>query len=116
MFKLGFHESWLCVVESTQELDKPIMTVQWWPLFRDAREVWEHEIGGEMFSSSFMGEYTMRVCGFNRTFRLAHGGETRTILFEKTPIPCPKVRAGVETRYHNGRWQKYLKSSGWTSA
>jgi hypothetical protein len=32
------------------------------------------------------------------------------------PLPCPKVRAGVETRYHDGRWEKYLKARGWVAA
>lgn len=33
----------------------------------------------------------------------------------KTPIPCPKVRAGIETRYAYGKWEKALKS-GWVPA
>lgn len=32
-----------------------------------------------------------------------------------TPIACPKVRAGLETRYYSGRWQKYTKKDGWTA-
>ena len=32
------------------------------------------------------------------------------------PIPCPRVRANVPTRYESGRWQKYTKSHGWISA
>ena len=28
------------------------------------------------------------------------------------PVPCPKVRAGIETRWHEGHWQKLLKK-GW---
>jgi hypothetical protein len=34
------------------------------------------------------------------------------------PIPYPKVRKGVETRWHkwNGRWEKYLKAQGWVPA
>ena len=35
---------------------------------------------------------------------------------EETPIPCPKVRAGVETRFYRGYWQKYLQSKGWVAA
>ena len=35
---------------------------------------------------------------------------------ENVPIPCPKVRAGIETRYYRGEWQKYLKAKGWITA
>ncbi len=37
---------------------------------------------------------------------------------ETRPIPCPKVRAGIETRwnrYQGGRWEKLLKR-GWVPA
>lgn len=33
-----------------------------------------------------------------------------------TPIPCPKVRKGIETRYRNGNWEKYSKAKGWIRA
>lgn len=33
--------------------------------------------------------------------------------FEEEPIPCPKVRAGIQTRWRDGMWRKLLKS-GWT--
>jgi hypothetical protein len=46
---------------------------------------------------------------------LADGGATRAIIVETIPIPCPKVRAGIETRWHNGQWQKLLKT-GWRNA
>lgn len=32
------------------------------------------------------------------------------------PVACPKVRKGVETRYHFGRWEKFLKADGWIAA
>ena len=31
------------------------------------------------------------------------------------PIPSPKVRRGIATRYHDGHWQKFTKR-GWTAA
>ena len=34
---------------------------------------------------------------------------------ESEPLPCPKVRKGIETRYRNGRWEKRLKT-GWVPA
>jgi len=38
-------------------------------------------------------------------------GERRT-----ESIPPPRVRAGVDVRYHDGRWQKYSKRLGWSNA
>ena len=43
------------------------------------------------------------------------GGSTHAILTEETEVPCPKVRAGIETRWRDGRWQKYLKTKGWVA-
>jgi hypothetical protein len=34
----------------------------------------------------------------------------------ETPVPCPKVRKGIETRWHQGAWQKYLQTKGWVAA
>jgi len=40
-----------------------------------------------------------------------HNGTPR-----EDPLPCPPIRRGIETRYHMGAWQKYLKASGWVPA
>lgn len=32
------------------------------------------------------------------------------------PIPQPKVRKGIEVRYHAGRWEKYSQREGWIRA
>jgi len=42
-------------------------------------------------------------------------GQTKSIDTVIEPILCPKVRKGIETRWHNGRWEKLLKA-GWTTA
>jgi hypothetical protein len=34
----------------------------------------------------------------------------------RDPLPCPRVRAGVETRYRSGRWEKWTKRAGWVAA
>jgi len=34
----------------------------------------------------------------------------------KEPLPCPKVRRGIETRYRDGQWERYLKMEGWVRA
>ena len=34
----------------------------------------------------------------------------------ETPYPAPAIRKGVESRYQNGRWEKYLQTKGWRPA
>lgn len=35
---------------------------------------------------------------------------------EIVAVPPPKVRKGIELRWHYGEWQKYSKTQGWVSA
>jgi hypothetical protein len=51
-----------------------------------------------------------------RIIALPDRGRTQCIKQEIIPIPCPKVRKGIETRWRNSRWEKYLKSEGWVIA
>ncbi len=63
------------------------------------------------------GRYTFTVNGGRQiTVELLDGGKTLPIHSEEQPIPCPKVRAGIETRWNGNYWQKYLKSQGWVAA
>lgn len=41
-------------------------------------------------------------------------GSTPCDFIETENVPAPKCK--VETRWHNGRWDKYLKSRGWVIA
>lgn len=56
------------------------------------------------------------LCGPRWKVQLKDGGKTLSIETLKTPIPCPKVKAGIMTRYYSGEWQKYLKAKGWCTA
>jgi hypothetical protein len=47
---------------------------------------------------------------------LPQGGSTQAVVNETTEVLRPKVRRGIETRWHNGRWEKYLKAQGWVAA
>jgi len=60
---------------------------------------------------------TTAPAGFPSTgsVRCVGNGNTPAEIVEKSPILAPKVRKGIETRYHEGRWQKLLKS-GWVNA
>ena len=48
--------------------------------------------------------------------RLKDGGQTHAVVVETIPVPSPKVRKDVETRWRDGRWQKYMKRGGWIDA
>lgn len=41
------------------------------------------------------------------------GGQAEAAFVEEHPVPPPTVRKGVEVRWHEGKWQKYLKAKGW---
>ena len=47
---------------------------------------------------------------------LAELGSTKAISVTTTEVPRPKVRKGMELRWHNYMWQKYIKSKGWIEA
>jgi hypothetical protein len=53
--------------------------------------------------------------GRSYTLHLADGGKTKSVKFEKIPIPCPKVKSGIKTRWSSDKecWMKELKT-GWT--
>ena len=46
---------------------------------------------------------------------LIDGPRTHSTKVDIVPIPRPKVRAGIKTRWNNDRWEKELKS-GWCAA
>jgi|SRR6516164_2379077 hypothetical protein len=47
-------------------------------------------------------------------------GDVKALSVDVTPVARPKVRPGVEVRWHHdgyrGYWQKYLKTKGWVAA
>jgi hypothetical protein len=49
--------------------------------------------------------------GGNLVLLTEHEGTMR-----RHPLPCPRVRAGIETRYRDGRWEKWTKRGGWVAA
>ena len=104
--------------------DKPKKTVWVWPLSH-----WkiggmgcgrvEDAIGKDATSrggtvSVYLGN------GTHLTAWMPEGDQTKALTVEEVDIPCPKVRAGMETRWHSwghpGRWEKYTKTKGWIPA
>lgn len=52
-------------------------------------------------------------CGFWSEVQCAP--TERPVRVDELPYPCPKVRAGIPTRYRNGYWEKCLRT-GWQPA
>jgi len=45
---LGYKDGWLCAVERDPEPQTPVVTITYWPFFRDSRAVWEADLGKEL--------------------------------------------------------------------
>ena len=101
--------------------DQPIVIVNYWPtgirtadFLRDYGYTLPMEVRD---NGGAQGSYSIgqRLYGHALTVRLIDGGKTQAIKQEQVPVPPPKVRAGIETRYRRGQWEKYLKSKGWVA-
>ena len=112
---LDFKDNLLCIRHEDVGYDIPETIVLWWPIGRLPRADYDHLLGQEAIDNRD-GIFRVQIgsCGSQR-FMLENGGQTQAIAVERTPLPCPKVRKGIETRYRSGRWEKQLKT-GWTSA
>ena len=99
---------------------EPIMHVNYWPTGIYAPE-FKFNYGVELpLKLTDLGNGCYRVFeGYtydrDTVIRLTNGGATKSEKYEEIPIPCPKVRKGIQTRYDHGYWQKYLKSEGWVA-
>lgn len=116
----------LCVKCVDVEWRDPKRVTWWWPIVPDISRTHAevYALGHKL--SPYTGNSDGRYCysydsslppGAHRTvFQLINGGRTQAIKIEEETIPPPKVRKGVELRWKDGHWQKYLKRSGWVRA
>ena len=96
--------------------DKPMMWVNYYPTGIRACNIAEDLIGKPLRMAHDWGfVYLIRENGITR-FEHRLAGDTNAIHQEEIAIPCPKVRAGIETRWCRDRWEKYLKTKGWVIA
>lgn len=109
------------VVDSESAWDRPEWIVRYWPtrfgrqdLASFSTERPDDKAEDIKVCQSGHG-YDLKFpnCGF-ASFAQVNGTD-RPLRFETVPYPCPKVKAGIETRYRDGRWQKLLKT-GWKDA
>jgi hypothetical protein len=117
----GSSVGWLCVKYSDVFSDKPERTVLYWPVEHGSlsaiRDVFPEVDTDKELRDGGNGRYSIyRGWNWSPPVVLKDGGQTKPIKSEIIPIPCPKVRAGIDTRFRNGSWEKYLKSKGWVTA
>lgn len=115
-------DGWATVRSPHTCSDRPEEIVNYWPTGMRSKELIEHygiPVPAELEYST-MGRYAVKtgrpMYGLPRYIALTEGGNTKSIKVEVNPIPCPKVRKGIETRWRFGHWEKYLKAEGWVAA
>lgn len=101
--------------------DKPEEIVNYYPTdirTKDLIENYGIPVPADLQYST-MGKYAVMtgrpMYGTPRYIALPQLGQTQCTKQEVIPIPCPKVRKGIPTRWRNTRWEKYL-AAGWTAA
>lgn len=117
--------------------DKPIARSMWWPVVRASGYLpcwFEPESTGEYCRQCGQrkdsvvhnhGGDTLKIAGNDGRFTGLMANGTRytveieprgqAVKIEENAIPCPKVRAGIQTRFYGGSWQKYLQTRGWVN-
>lgn len=119
---LDQHEGVLCVRADITMSDRPVITSLYWPIGNQYARDWQEFIGHRLDGSG--GNYylsldeTVRPFSWHRqvVFLLTEGVRTEAIHVKSNTVPPPKTRRGIETRWRNGRWEKYLVSKGWVPA
>jgi hypothetical protein len=116
------NHGWLCVKERYARSSEPIVDIHYWPVAQGYRPDLAYrlvcldtdqelrKIESGIFEAPNGALTPLRIY-------LKDGGSTRAIKTEHEPVPCPKVRKGMNTRWNEwkGCWEKELKS-GWTMA
>ena len=117
MSKIVKHNKIWCIGESFTGHDKPEVVTNHWPIGRITPWIdLEKFNGAEVTKGGCNYEYSLRIAPYNYVrMYLKDLGKTESIHTTTEPMPCPKVRKGIETRYRWGKWEKLLKS-GWVLA
>lgn len=116
------YEGTFCVLSESTDYDDPMRTRVWYPTSDRVVSYTREYIGAHVVTA--MGSDSVyrieryadgsfcRVPGNGLCFRLVNGGKTMPVHGEREPVPCPRVRKGIETRWYRGGWEKYIKSQG----
>lgn len=119
--RLGEWNGEICIVDEWTMDEKPTRVIAYWPTgiraFNFYRNWGEDLKGAPARYTGRNGIYELMPPGRNEKpiqIQLVRGGQTYAIHTDNVPYPCPKVKKGMQTRYFQGDWWKYLKSKGWT--
>ena len=116
--KIVKHKEVWCIQAPYPAFDRPELIIHHWPIGRADRriEISSYE-GAEVTKGNCSFVYSLRIAPYEYVrIYLKDQGQTVSIDTVIEEIPCPKVRKGIETRWHNGQWEKYTKNKGWVSA
>jgi hypothetical protein len=107
----------LYIVEEVYNYTIPEKQTLRWIARGDGHKVPDDQLGIPLILTAYGSSY--RVNGI----KSPHGsldvyifGSDKAETNTSTEVPPPKVRAGIETRWRNGAWEKYLRSKGWELA
>lgn len=117
--QLLMHAGQLCVRLADPRYDEPIENVWIWRVLRvTGNGTMPIPCEGDQAESRVNttdDEHEWKVWRGN--FILGRAYSERTACHsEQNAIPCPKVKAGTQTRYQGGEWQKMHARRGWIPA
>lgn len=105
----------ILIRDAFPDLDSAFESVHYWPTRWDSSDLRDPFTGesddpAKIRVQRFGATYYLRFPRLNFDVELRLPGETRSVRFERVPVAPPKVRKGIELKWHNGRWCKRLKS------
>lgn len=113
--KIQERDGKLYVVYETTLENEPILKRLWWLVERTTGNPWNA-------SRPTLGN-TARPCGHGiwhtwnpeniSTGYVYVDGTKEAVFVEMLPVPCPKIRSGILTRWNSGAWEKCTKTKGW---
>ena len=117
MPKIVKHNKQWCIQDSFPLYDKPEKVILHWPIGSVYPPIGIDSYEGHEVTKNSSYGYSIRAAAYQYSdiYLIIDQGRTKSIHTIVEPIPCPKVRKGIETRWYNGRWEKLLKS-GWVPA
>ena len=106
---LGYRDGFICVFHMSTSLSEPKERTTFWPILGGKVSAYESLSWpiGEVATDLGGGEF--RLPG-GRTVMLDEGGNTAPIAISERDVDPPKTP--LETRWHNGRWERLTKK-GW---
>jgi hypothetical protein len=97
------------VLYSVTEECEPFKTYMWWRVLSVQHSPPSAEPAGVPVTWDGIAQHWVGPGGMTVS---TGPGDTKAEKIERVSVSCPKVRRGIATRWHRGRWEKLLKR-GW---